>query len=203
MEEGTPLWRRQDELDLPDDDLQADMYLWTETYLARQGYEQYEISNFAKPGYFSRHNMKYWTLQEYAGFGPGAHSDFGGVRYAFVRDLEAYCSGVESGGNILSESERIPDRERDMEYLMLGLRTVEGICRKTFENRCRMSFDPIEKVLEKMVSPGYARKEGDRWHLTPEGFLVSNQIIGQVLDALGAEKLRREEAAARGDYRVC
>ena len=203
VEEGTPLWRRQDELDLPDDDLQADMYLWTETYLARQGYEQYEISNFAKPGYFSRHNMKYWTLQEYAGFGPGAHSDFGGVRYAFVRDLEAYCSGVESGGNILSESERIPDRERDMEYLMLGLRTVEGICRKTFENRCRMSFDPIEKVLEKMVSPGYARKEGDRWHLTPEGFLVSNQIIGQVLDALGAEKLRREEAAARGDYRVC
>lgn len=203
VEEGTPLWRMQGELDLPDDDLQADMYLWTEAYLARRGYEQYEISNFAKPGFASRHNLKYWTLQEYAGFGPGAHSDFGGVRYAFVRDLEAYCTGVESGGNILSESERIPDRERDMEYLMLGLRTAEGICRKTFENRCRMSFDPIEQVLEKMVSPGYARKEGDRWRLTPEGFLVSNQIIGQVLDALGQEKLRREAAAARGDYRVC
>ena len=202
VEEGTPLWRMQDALDLPDDDLQADMYLWAVDFLARRGYEQYEISNFAKPGFASRHNLKYWTLQEYAGFGPGAHSDFGGVRYAFVRDLEAYCTGVESGGNILSESERIDDRERDREYLMLGLRTAEGISRRTFENRCRMSFDPIEGVLEKMAAPGYAKKEGDRWRLTPEGFLVSNQIIGQALDALAQEKLRREEAAARGDYRI-
>lgn len=202
VEEGTPLWRMQDALNLPDDDLQADMYLWAVDFLARRGYEQYEISNFAKPGFASRHNLKYWTLREYAGFGPGAHSDFGGVRYAFVRDLEAYCTGVESGGNILSESERIDDRERDREYLMLGLRTAEGISRRTFENRCRMSFDPIEGVLEKMAVPGYAKKEGDRWRLTPEGFLVSNQIIGQVLDALAQEKLRREEAAARGDYRI-
>ena len=202
VEEGTPLWRMQGELDLPDDDLQADMYLWTEAYLARRGYEQYEISNFAKPGFASRHNLKYWTLQEYAGFGPGAHSDFGGVRYAFVRDLEAYCTGVESGGNILSESERIPDRERDMEYLMLGLRTAAGISRKVFENRCRMPFAPIDGVLARLEGAGYTKRQGDGWRLTPEGFLVSNQIIGQVLDALSEEKRRREAAAARGDYRV-
>ena len=202
VEEGTPLWRMRDTLDFPDDDLQADMYLWTVDFLAGRGYGQYEISNFARPGFASRHNLKYWTLQEYAGFGPGAHSDFGGVRYAFVRDLAAYCAGVESGGSILSESQRIDDRERDMEYLMLGLRTAEGISRRTFERRCRRSFDPIERVLEKLAAPGYARRKGDRWRLTPEGFLVSNQIIGQVLDALGQEKLRRAEAAARGDYRV-
>ena len=203
VEEGTPLWQRQEELELPDDDLQADMYLWTVEELERRGYEQYEISNFARPGFLSRHNMKYWTLEEYAGFGPGAHSDFGGVRYAFVRDLSAYCAGVESGGEILSESEAIDDRERDREYLMLGLRTAVGISRKVFENRCRMSFAPVEGVLERLESAGYTKRQGDDgWRLTPEGFLVSNQIIGQVLDALGEEKRRREEAAARGDYRV-
>src|SRR5699024_9971799 len=74
VEEGTPLWQRQGELELPDDDLQADMYLWAAQRLTAAGYEHYEISNFAKPGRQSRHNMKYWTLQPYAGFGPGAHS---------------------------------------------------------------------------------------------------------------------------------
>ena len=202
VEEGTPLWRMRESLVLPDDDLQADMYLWAVDFLARRGYEQYEISNFARPGFASRHNLKYWTLQEYAGFGPGAHSDFGGVRYAFVRDLAAYCAGVESGGSILSESERISDRERHREYLMLGLRTAAGISRRAFESRCRTSFDPIEGVLEKLAAPGYARKEGDRWRLTPVGFLVSNQIIGQALEALETERRRRAEAAERGDYRI-
>ena len=202
VEEGTPLWRMRESLVLPDDDLQADMYLWAVDFLARRGYEQYEISNFARPGFASRHNLKYWTLQEYAGFGPGAHSDFGGVRYAFVRDLAAFCAGVESGGSILSESERISDRERHREYLMLGLRTAAGISRRAFESRCRTSFDPIEGVLEKLAAPGYARKEGDRWRLTPVGFLVSNQIIGQALEALETERRRRAEAAERGDYRI-
>lgn len=202
VEEGTPLFARRGTAGLPGDDAQADMYLYTVEFLKAQGYEQYEISNFAKSGFASRHSLKYWTLQEYAGFGPGAHSDFGGVRYAFVRDLAAYCAGVESGGNILSESERISDRERHREYLMLGLRTAAGISRREFEARCRTSFDPIEGVLEKLVSPGYVKKEEDRWHLTPEGFLVSNQIIGQALEALETEKRRRAEAAARGDYRI-
>ena len=99
VEEGTPLWRMRDSLDLPDDDLQADMYLDTVERLARRGYRQYEISNFARPGRESRHNLKYWQLAPYAGFGPGAHSDFGGERYACVRDLPGDrerrgCSGA-------------------------------------------------------------------------------------------------------------
>ena len=202
VEEGTPLWDMQGDMDLPDDDLQADMYLWTVERLAQLGYEQYEISNFAKPGFASRHNLKYWTLGEYAGFGPGAHSDLGDVRYAYVKDLDAYCQGIKNGGSILSESERIPPRERDLEYLMLGLRTVRGIERREFENRFRLSFTPIQETLEGFVSSGRAVQSDGRWHLTPEGFLVSNQIIGQVLDALGQEKLRRLQAAANGDYRI-
>ena len=202
VEEGTPLWDKQGELDLPDGDAQADMYLWTVERLAQLGYEQYEISNFAKPGFASRHNMKYWTLEEYAGFGPGAHSDLGDMRYAFVRDLDAYCKGVKDGGRLLSESEHIPPRERDLEYLMLGLRTARGIARQEFENRFRLPFAPIQAAMERFQDSGHAVRSGERWRLTPEGFLVSNQIIGQVLDALAQEKLHRNEAAANGDYRV-
>ena len=202
VEEGTPLWDMQGSLELPDDDLQADMYLWTVERLGELGYQQYEISNFAKPGYESRHNLKYWMLEEYAGFGPGAHSDLGDVRYAYVRDLAAYCDGVENQGDILSENDRIPQRERDVEYIMLGLRTARGISRQEFEYRFRLPFSPVQEVLERFEQSGHTVLRGGRWRLTPEGFLLSNQIIGQALEALAGEKLRREEAAARHDYRV-
>ena len=202
VEEGTPLWDMQEKMDLPDDDAQADMYLWTVERLRALGYEQYEISNFARPGRASRHNMKYWTLGEYAGFGPGAHSDLGDVRYAYLRSLDTYCAGVEAGVSVLESSERIPPRERDIEYVMLGLRLTQGISRQEFENRYRLPFAPIQSVLERFHASGHAALVGGRWRLTPEGFLVSNQIIGQALEALAGEKLRREEANARHDYRV-
>ena len=202
VEEGTPLWDMQEKMDLPDDDAQADMYLWTVERLGALGYEQYEISNFARPGRASRHNMKYWTLCEYAGFGPGAHSDLGDVRYAYLRSLDTYCAGVEAGVSVLESSEHIPSRERDIEYVMLGLRLTQGISRQEFENRYRLPFAPIQSVLERFRATGHAALAGERWRLTPEGFLVSNQIIGQCLEALAGEKLRREEANARRDYRV-
>ena len=72
--------------------------------LAQAGYEQYEVSNFAKPGFPSRHNLRYWRLEPYIGFGPGAHSDFGGRRYAWVRDLEGYVKGVLEGAPLLEKS---------------------------------------------------------------------------------------------------
>jgi len=203
VEEGTPLCRMQEEgLALPDDDAQADMYLWTVQHLTRQGFDHYEISNFARPGMASRHNLRYWLLQPYAGFGPGAHSDFGDVRYAYVRDLEAYCRGVEEGGDILSEREHIPDRDRDLEYLMLGLRTARGVEKGEFEQRFRLPFAPIQSVLARFEKTGHAQYAHGRWHLTPEGFLLSNAIILQVLEALSDEKLRRQQAAAGGDFRI-
>ena len=203
VEEGTPLFTRRDSAALPDDETQADMYLYTVDTLRHYGFFQYEISNFARKGYESQHNLKYWTLREYAGFGPGAHSDFGGVRYAYTRDLDTYIKGVLEGTPMLSESQSIPQLDRDTEYLMLGLRTVRGIQPREFESRYRRRFDCFLPFLRECEKAGYAvHGEEDSWHLTPAGFLVSNQIIGGVLDALAEDKQRRADAAARGDFRV-
>ena len=202
VEEGTPLFARKDDAGLPGDEVQADMYLYTVDYLLRHGYRQYEISNFARTGRESRHNLKYWTLGEYAGFGPGAHSDFGRVRYAYEKDLEGYIRSVRDHTPLLSENERIPPLDRDTEWIMLGLRTVRGLDPKEFENRFRRRFSCFLPFLEQCENAGYAVREEGRWHLTPRGFLVSNQIIGGMLDALAADKRRRAEAAARGDFRV-
>ena len=202
VEEGTPLYARKDESELPGDEVQADMYLWTADYLLRHGYRQYEISNFARTGRESRHNLKYWTLGEYAGFGPGAHSDFGGVRYAYGKDLEGYIRGVREGTPMLSESERIPELDRDTEWVMLGLRTVYGLDMLDYERRFRRRFTCFLPFLEQCRQAGYAVEEAGRWHLTPKGFLVSNQIIGGMLDVMAEEKKRRSDAAARGDFRV-
>lgn len=198
VEEGTPLYERRESADLPDDEQQADMYLYTVEYLAKMGYAQYEISNFAKEGFASRHNLKYWTLGEYAGFGPGAHSDFGNVRYGYIRDLDRYIAGEL----VLSESQTIPPLERDMEYIMLSLRTAAGIDRRTFENRFRERFDPLEAKFVLYEQHQLAARTVGGWRLTPEGFLVSNQIIGELQEALTHEKARRIEEAAKGNYRI-
>lgn len=202
VEAGTPLFACREEVELPGDEAQADMYLYTVEYLTGQGYGQYEISNFAKEGHASRHNLKYWTLGEYMGFGPGAHSDLGGTRYAYERNLEGYIRGVREGGPLLAENDRIPPMDRDIEWLMLGLRTVYGLDPKVFENRFRRRFRCFLPLLEECREAGYAVYQEGRWHLTPQGFLVSNQIISRLLDALAAEKQRRAAAAARGDFRV-
>ena len=203
LEEGTPLFDARDSLSLADDDLQADMYLFAVSFLKEMGYAQYEISNFAKPGFESRHNLKYWTLAEYAGFGPGAHSDFGGVRYSFDRDLDAYIGGVLRGGDMPVESEDLPDWTRDTEYLMLRLRTTLGIDPKYYENTFRQRFSVFLPLLEKYEAAGLAERGGNNtWHFTPKGFLLSNTLIGELLDALAADKQRRLDATARGDFLV-
>lgn len=190
VEEGTPLARRVELGEvLPDDDTQADLYLWTVERLTQAGYEQYEISNFARPDYASRHNLRYWLTQPYIGFGPGAHSDFGGRRYSVVRDLEGYISGVLQGGSILDSSDLIPQAERGGEYLMLRLRTAAGIEEWEYRRQFFMDFDPIARRLEQFAAQGWAEKTSQgRWRLTPKGFLVSNQLIGDLMQ-------RQEQAA--------
>ena len=183
VEEGTPLAGRVARGErLPDDDMQASLYLWTVERLAKAGYEQYEISNFAKPGCQSRHNLKYWMGREYMGFGAAAHSDFGGCRYAYVRDLEGYIRGVLDGDRLLSESEMIPPRERSGEYLMLRLRTTLGIEEWEYRREFYMNFDPIAVRLSEYEQKGWAVRVGRRWRLTPEGFLLSNRLIGEILE---------------------
>ena len=103
---------------------------------------------------------------------------------------------------MLSENDRIPDMDRDVEWVMLGLRTVYGLDPQEFERRFRRRFTFFLPFLEQCQKADYAVFEEGRWHLTPRGFLVSNQIIGGMLDALAAEKQRRADAAARGDFRI-
>lgn len=198
LEEGTPLWQQRQTLTLPDDDAQADMYLYTVAALGEMGYEQYEISNFAKPGKASRHNLKYWNMEEYAGFGPGAHSDFGGVRYGYVRDIDSYIAGKL----VLSESENDSTLARDYEYVMLSLRTAAGIDRQTFEKRYRQRFQPMETLFEQYEKAGLALPTEGGWRLTPKGFLVSNSIIAALQEALAQQRAARQAAMAEGNFRI-
>lgn len=187
VEPGTPLYAQRDTLALPDDDAQADMYLYTAETLAAKGYEHYEISNFAQPGYASRHNLKYWALSEYLGFGPGAHSDFGGRRFAVARDLAAFLAG----GSTYSEDSAIDARERVAERVMLGLRTARGIAADELRlpfgtaDEPPFPFDDAEAVLRECAAHGLAEQNAGRWRLTVRGFLVSNAIILRVQEALG------------------
>ena len=183
VEDGTPLSLRvADGLSLPDDDLQADMYLHAVDRLAQAGFKQYEISNFAQPGMESRHNLRYWLTRPYIGLGPGAHSDFGGRRYSFVRDLDAYITGVLGGKNIIDSSDLIPNRERGGEYLMLRLRTTLGIEEWEYRRTYFMNFSPLEELLLSYQRLGFAVQENGRWRLTPKGFLLSNQLIGLLME---------------------
>jgi len=178
VEERTPLYQYKDLCNIPDEDAFADMYLTAVETLRAKGFRQYEISNFAKKGLISKHNMKYWMGGEYLGFGPDAASDFGGKRYTIIRDLQGYIDGIQKGGRVLSELHEIPPRERAGEYLMTRLRTVKGILPEDYERRYLLPFAPLEQALERFAQHRLAVKTNSgSWHLTPEGFLVSNSII--------------------------
>ena len=105
-----------------------------------------------------------------------------GRRYSFVRDLDAYIQGVLQGGDIIDESEIIPKRERCGEYLMLRLRTVQGINEQEYRSTYFMDFAPLQARLEQFRAQGWAEQTDGRWHFTPKGFLLSNQLIGDLLE---------------------
>ena len=183
VEPGTKLWTYKDCANLPDDDAQADMYFYAVETLEQFGYHQYEISNFAHDGFICRHNMKYWVGDEYLGFGPCAASDFAGRRFTIKPDLEGYIKGVTDKGQILSESELVPLRERAGEYLMLRLRTVDGIEKSEYTRSFLLPFEPIEDILVRLQAREYAAFTSGRWHLTPTGFMLSNTILVELLEA--------------------
>lgn len=186
VEEGTPLAERAARGEtLPSDDMQADMYLWLTNRLPKSGFRQYEISNFAKTGMESRHNLKYWMGREYIGFGPGAHSDIDGRRYSFQRDLVRYIDEAYSKNDLLDEFQEISMEERAREYLMLRMRTLRGIEEWEYRREFYMNFEPIQRKLEFYESRGWAAQSGRRWHFTPEGFLLSNQLISELLEVQG------------------
>ena len=168
---------------LPSDDEQADMYSYAAEMLERYGYKQYEISNFSAPGFESRHNLKYWNLDDYMGFGPGAHSCVGNLRYSFVRDLKQYISRVTRNVSIVDEYEKVDPLERAVEYIMLAMRTSRGISEADYRTRCQCDWQPIIRSLRAFAEKGWAVEEDGRWHFTVPGFLISNTLIGILLEA--------------------
>jgi len=148
LEEGTPLYEEYlNSPILPSEDDQADMYLYAVDLLGRHGFRQYEISNFARPGYESRHNLKYWRLLDYIGFGAAAHSNIGMLRYSYTRNVREYISGVFADQDIIDEKEQLTDFDRASEYLMLGMRTTWGISREEYMEVYQSSFDRLEETL--------------------------------------------------------
>ena len=181
VEEGTPMHRYQEFMNLPDDDAQADMYLRAVEILRNKGFKQYEVSNFCRRNQESKHNLKYWTGGAYLGFGPDASSDFAGKRFSMIRDLRAYVDGILNGGQVIADLQEVPQRERAGEYIMMRLRTSLGIQAEEYEKRYLLPFAPLEQALEKCRQRGHAVKQDDgSWRLTPEGFLISNSIISDL-----------------------
>ena len=191
LEEGTPLYEKYNGSPvIPSDDAQADMYLFAVETLEHYGYQQYEISNFAREGFESRHNMKYWDLEDYIGFGPGAHSCMSNTRYSYLRDMEAYISAMTAkGGSVIDEYETLTELDRAAEYILLGMRRGKGISREEYTRVYRSDFAPLEAELKKFQEKGWAKQTGDRWAFTPEGFLLSNELIVKLLDEQGRCKL--------------
>jgi len=190
LEKGTPMYENYyGSPVLPDDDEQADMYLFAVSALESYGYRQYEISNFSYEGYESRHNLKYWNLSDYIGFGAGSHSFAGGVRYSCVSDVDAYVDGIGKGRTVLDEYERISGLGLGAEYIMLGLRRSSGISRDEYRRVYRAGFGAIERLLAGYKKKGWAEEEDGRWRLTPSGMLISNILTGELLDAQSKNKL--------------
>lgn len=171
--------------EIPCDDLQADMYFYLVERMQQAGYSQYEISNFAKEGYVSRHNSSYWDLSPYLGFGPSAHSFYGGRRFSFVADTEKYIKGALGERNskmeLLESDEEQVDAPRHGEYIMLRMRTTLGVDEHEFYAKFKLDFAPYAAKLQKYLADGYCAHENSRWFLTPKGFFVSNAIIADIL----------------------
>lgn len=181
VEPGTPLYGYRDRCGLPDDELQADMYLMAVEALKGARYRHYEISNFAQKGMASRHNLKYWTGGEYLGFGADASSDFAGKRFHMVRSVRDYIDGIHAHGTVIEDVQEVPPRDRAGEYLMMRLRTVMGISREEYEKQYLLPFDPLEEILADCQQRGHAIRSDGRWRLSPEGMLLSNAIITDLL----------------------
>lgn len=174
LEENTIFYKNRSKYNFPDDDLTADLYLQLCESLEAKGIYQYEISNFSKAGFESRHNLKYWHCEEYLGIGPSAHSFLNGKRFYFPRNIKGFISSPAItedglGGDFC-------------EYAMLALRLTEGLS----DDKVRERFGhPIPSQLKKksqiFIKNGLMEQAGDSLHLTRQGFLLSNSILAEIL----------------------
>lgn len=179
IEPNTPFHRLQGSLALPDEDGTAEQYLRVCNALGQAGFAQYEISNFAKAGFQSRHNLKYWNAEPYLGFGPSAHSFFEGRRFAYPRSLADFLNGAEP--TVGPRDADIPDAS-PAEYLMLRLRLTEGVVASDFSARFGTPLPAEWLQRAKRIPPQLLQCDEDGLRLTRRGFLLSNEILRRLLD---------------------
>ena len=178
IEEGTHFYKNREGLDLPEEDLEAELYTLCCDILAQSGYLRYEISNFAKSGRESRHNLKYWNLDDYVGFGVAAHSRFCGERFGNSRDIKAFLSGED----IVCERYKISDNVFLTEYVMLRLRLASGIDKNAFYALTDKEFKQMYPTTDFYIKSGFMIEDEKRIAFTTKGFLVSNAILSQMLN---------------------
>ena len=180
VEPGTPF--AEQKLDLPDEDTEREMYARTAEILAEYGFFQYEISNYAKPGFACRHNIGYWKRTDYLGFGPSAASLFGNRRWTNTADRSLYlkaCGALEK----IREDEEILSRQDAMEeFMFLGLRMTQGISTAEFEEKFGEEIHAVYGgVLKKYEAMHLLQEHGGRLVLTRDGISVSNVILADFL----------------------
>ncbi len=173
VEENTPFAKKN--MLLPDEDVSAALYLFTCEELEKKGYLQYEISNYSKKGFESRHNLIYWQGKEYIGIGPGAHSFIDGKRFYYERDLKAFINGALP----VSDGEG-GDFE---EFLMLNLRLKRGLLKKDCIEKYENGENLFDEALKKSrkIPDLYIERDENKISLTREGFLISNTIISMLI----------------------
>lgn len=168
---------------IPDEETQAEMYLSAVALLSKAGYEQYEISNFAKPQKTCRHNLRYWRGEGYLGFGPSASSYFGSTRFTCERDLKKYIANEGDESRMLSEKKILTKQDIETEYVMLRFRLAEGIDVKDYMNRFGVNFDArYGGKMEPYVAKEFIVPTKSGYRLSPKGMLVSNAILSDILE---------------------
>ena len=179
LEEGTPLYNARETLVFPSEDDECDMYYLATDVMRRSGYLHYEISNYAKEGYASRHNIKYWHANEYIGVGLAAHSYYSGVRYGNSDDIGEYLSGDYAKYDL---GEVLDNKSLAYEYVMLRLRLSEGFDLTDYRDRFGTDFrQGREETLSMMEKGGLLTIENNRISLTERGFYLSNNILTELL----------------------
>ena len=180
IEEGTPF--AEQNLDLPDEDTEYQMYEDTAEILERYGYRQYEISNYAKQGYMCRHNAGYWQRLEYLGFGLGASSLYGGMRFSNTHQMQEYLTDSRNPDQIRKDVTVLSRNEQIEEFMFLGLRMTEGISEKKFEENFNVRLmDIYGDILQKYEETGFMEHIETKWRLTRKGIHVSNHILADFL----------------------
>jgi len=180
VHEKTPLYFKvkQKSVVLPPDDEIIDLYYWTVDILEQHGFYRYELSNFAKKGFESKHNQAYWDRKSYKGFGLGACSFNGQYRFQNNKNLRNYFQAVQEGQGLIHEVEEISCAQMSTEKIMLGLRQAKGIdiddVLQDFSCKQQQHFKEKVNWLEEK---GFVRQEGGRLYLTPQGFIVENEVV--------------------------